>query len=96
MTCNDCIKILQEAAPLIKDQYGVKSLILFGSTARGTNIENSDVDLFVEMPPKALLFVRLGNYLENLLGKSVDLVLKKRNLRPFLLQEIKRDGITIF
>lgn len=96
MNRSDCIEILKQAEPLIREQYGVKSLALFGSTARGTNTEDSDIDLFVDMPPKALMLVRLGNYLESILGKSVDLVLQKKNIRPFLLYEIKRDGITIF
>ena len=96
MTREKCIEILSKAAPHIKEKYGVKSLSLFGSTARGTNTEESDIDLFVDMPPKALMLVGLGDYLEELLGTSVDLVRSSNFLRPFLLKEIKRDGITIF
>ena len=96
MIREDCIAKLKEAEPYIRETYEVKSMQMFGSTARGTNTPDSDVDLFVDMPPKWLLLVRLGKYLENLLGTSVDLVRSKENLTPFFLKEVKRDGITIF
>lgn len=96
MTKNECIEILKQAEPYIRETYEVKSMQMFGSTARGTNTPESDVDLFVDMPPKMTYLVRLGNYLEELLGKSVDLVLPSSRPNAFLLNEIKRDGITIF
>ncbi|MDE5555281.1 MAG: nucleotidyltransferase domain-containing protein, partial [Muribaculaceae bacterium] len=37
-----------------RTDYGVKSLRVFGSVARGDDRCNSDVDLFVDMPPRAL------------------------------------------
>ena len=96
MTREEYITKLKEAEPYIKENYEVKSMCMFGSTARGTNTPESDVDLFVDMPPKMSHLVRLGNYLEELLGKSVDLVLPSSRPNAFLLNEIKRDGITIF
>lgn len=69
---------------------------LFGSMARGDNRAGSDADIFVEMPPKALKIVALKNYLQNLLGISVDLIRRHPHLDSFLLNEIERDGINIF
>ena len=96
MTREEYIAKLKEAEPYIRETYEVKSMQMFGSTARGTNTPESDVDLFVDMPPKMPYLVRLVNYLEELLGKSVDLVLPSGRPNAFLLNEIKRDGITIF
>ena len=96
MTREEYIAKLKEAEPYIRETYEVKSMCMFGSTARGTNTPESDVDLFVDMPPKMSYLVRLVNYLEDLLGKSVDLVLPSNRPNAFLLNEIKRDGITIF
>lgn len=96
MTRNDCIEILKQAEPYIRKTYEVQSMQMFGSTARGTNTEESDIDLYVDMPPKMTYLVRLSKYLEELLGKSVDLVLPSKSPDTFLLNEIKRDGITIF
>ncbi len=91
-----CIDTLTKASDKLRTEYGVKSLCVFGSVARGEDKSSSDVDLFVDMPPKALKMVALKLYLQNILGRSVDIVRSRTNLDPFLLSEINKDGITIF
>ncbi len=55
---------------------GVKSLALFGSTARGTAGPESDADFLVEFegPPSFDRYADLMDLLERLLGLSVDLI----------------------
>ena len=57
--------------------YGVKTIRLFGSVARGEAGERSDVDLLVEFEPSAHIgmfeFSRLRRELSRLLGCDVDL-----------------------
>ena len=91
-----CIDTLKKAADKLRTEYGVKSLRVFGSVARGEDTVLSDVDLFVDMPPKALRIVALKHYLQNILGRSVDIVRYRATLDPFLMSEINKDGITIF
>lgn len=93
---NECIEKILNNAAYIRTQYGVESLCLFGSVARGDNNESSDIDLLVQMPPKALKMVALKDFLQQLLGVSVDLVRRHANLSPFFSKEIARDGILIF
>jgi predicted nucleotidyltransferase len=77
------------------EQFGVKSVALFGSVARGEGTSNSDVDILVEFDPAVrgiglLAFARLRFRLENLLGRRVDLVTPKalkRQLRDGILKE---------
>ena len=57
--------------------------------------DDSDVDIYVEMPPKFFLIVRLKAYLEALLGCPVDIIRKHQHLNPFLLKEIEKDGIEV-
>jgi predicted nucleotidyltransferase len=67
-------QILQIAA-----QNGVKRLRVFGSVARGTEDEQSDIDFLVELAPDRSL-LDLGNFLyevRSLLGKEVDVVTEK-------------------
>ena len=90
------IDILTNAADKLRTEYGVRSLRVFGSVARGEDDSNSDVDLFVDMPPKALKMVALKHYLQDILGRGVDLIRFRSSLDPFLLSEINKDGITIF
>ena len=91
-----CIELLTEATPYIRSEFGVRTMRMFGSMARGEEYEGSDVDIFVEMPPKALKVVGLKQYLQELLGRAVDVVRSHSHLDPFLANEINRDGITIF
>ena len=66
-------------------RYQVRELLLFGSGARGTLRESSDVDLLVEFEPEAVVgllrFHQLQQELERLFGRPVDLV-PKRGLNP--------------
>ena len=48
MTKDDCIRLLKEYMDVLKADYGIKSISLFGSTARGEQTANSDIDLFVD------------------------------------------------
>ena len=69
---------------------------LFGSVAKDEHHEDSDVDLFVVMPPKAYTLCAAADYLESIIGKSVDLVRHHLNMRPFFLNQINKYGIDIY
>lgn len=91
----ECISRLTAAAPYIHTEFGVESMQLFGSMARGNNRSDSDVDIIVEMPPKMLLVSGLHDYLESLLKTSVDLVRRHSNMSVKFLSNISRDAIKI-
>ena len=95
-TRQQCIDRLTQAAPYIRREFGVTSLCLFGSMARGDNRPDSDVDVFVEMPPKLYPILKLKHYLEDLLGVTVDVVRRHNNLSDFFIKEVDRDGLYIF
>lgn len=72
--------------------FGVKSLALFGSVARGEVRPESDLDILVEFSDPATFdgYMELKFFLEELLGCSVDLVTQKAlkpRLRPYVEQE---------
>lgn len=94
-TRQQCIEKLTEATPYIRKEFEVKSLCLFGSMARGDNSLHSDVDVFVDMPPKMRLVLGLKRFLEDLFGTNVDLIRRHRNLRPFFLSQIEKDAIYV-
>ena len=95
-TKGEYIDILQRHADDLRNQFGITSLCLFGSVARGENKEGSDVDVYVTMPPVFYNYVAAAEYLEQLLGCNVDLVRNHRNIRPFFRKQIERDGIIVF
>ena len=95
-TRQECIALLTQASPYIRKEFDVASMCLFGSMARGENNADSDVDVCVEMPPKALKVVALKYFLQDLLGVAVDIIRRTPRLDTLLIQEIERDGIYIF
>lgn len=88
-------KITSTVFPILK-RAGVTRSAVFGSFARGTQRNDSDVDIVVEMPRKATLFdfIRLKLALENALEKKVDLV-EYDSIKPHLRESILKDQITI-
>lgn len=73
-------------------QFGVKSIAVFGSVVREEARSDSDIDILVEfdLPIGFLKFFRLQHYLEDLLGRRVDLATPaalKRQLRDRILKE---------
>ena len=85
---------LNAEAPGLKRKYGVKSLAVFGSMARGDDHEGSEVDMLVtfEGPATVDNFMRLKLDLEDLFGRRVDL-LTPRCLSPETTDEIDTDAI---
>jgi len=75
-------------------RLGVKSLALFGSTARGDARPDSDVDLLVEFdhPVGLFAFLELKGYLEHILGRPVDLVTPNA-LRPDFREAVLREAV---
>ncbi|MBV6396690.1 MAG: hypothetical protein HFACDABA_02290 [Anaerolineales bacterium] len=75
------------------EKLGVKSLSLFGSVARGEATKNSDVDILVEFKGRATFdrYMDTKFYLEDLLGRKVDLVTPKAikpRMKPYIMQEL--------
>ena len=75
-------------------KFGVHSLSIFGSIVRNQARKNSDVDILVnfEKPVGLFEFARLKLYLEELLGREVDLVTPEA-LRKELREDILKEAI---
>lgn len=90
----DIVRILREHREELAREYKVKEIGIFGSYVRGTQRVTSDVDILVDFSevPSLLRFIRLENYLSDLLGVKVDLVMKQ-SLRRHIGQAILREVI---
>jgi uncharacterized protein len=74
------------------ENFGVKSIAIFGSVARNEARGDSDVDVLVEfaVPVGFFELIRLERHLGNLFGRRVDLTTPgglKRQLRDRILRE---------
>lgn len=96
MKSTDAVRLLAESKPVLSERFGVKDLALFGSTARGSAGVASDVDVLVAFdgPATSARYFGVQFYLEDLLGRPVDLVTDKA-LRPELRQFVEREAIHV-
>ena len=80
----------------LREKFKVKNIGVFGSYVRGEQKGSSDVDVLVEFddPIGLFEFMKLENYLSDLLGVKVDLVSKKA-LKPHIGERILEEVIMI-
>jgi Predicted nucleotidyltransferases len=89
----DIQAILQEHKNYLAEKFGVIEIAIFGSYARNEQREDSDIDLIVDFKKGWKTFdnyMNLKFYLEELLGKKVDLVIKSAinsRIKPFIIEE---------
>jgi uncharacterized protein len=96
MNRQTAIDLLTTHKPHLQHQFGVRGLALFGSTARGTAGEGSDVDVLVSFscPASSKQYFGAQFYLEDLFKCPVDLVTDKalrKELRPY----VERDAVPV-
>lgn len=97
MEKDKCIMKLKDYMTILKEKYGISSLVLFGSTARGEQIEKSDIDIFVEtQAANPFLLQDAKEFLEKEMGTPVDIIRNHENLNPRLRKRILKDGIKIY
>ena len=87
---------LNAQAADLKKRYGLHSLALFGSMARGDDHQGSDVDILASFDGPATFdrYMGLKLELEDLLGRPVDLG-TPQTLRPELRARVEKDLIRV-
>lgn len=91
---------LPEIKSLLK-KYDVKEAYLFGSAAKSTLKEDSDVDFLVNFANKTDFETYGNNYfdllyaLQDLLKRNVDLVAEETLSNPFLIESINQNKIRL-
>ncbi len=82
------LEALRRARKRYQDRLAIHRLGLFGSYASGTARQDSDVDVLVDFENVTFdNFMDLKLYLEDQLGKKVDLVMS-RNIKPRLRENV--------
>jgi uncharacterized protein len=93
MERKEALRILAEHARELRETFGITTLALFGSTARGEGAPESDVDILVEFAgsPTFSGYMDLKFRLEDLFDRRVDLVtysgLRER-VRPYVEKDL--------
>ena len=85
--------VLKDIAAFAENN-SVEKVVLFGSRARGTNTERSDVDLAVYGGNFDSFYWNITENVNSLL--SFDVINADKNISDELKKEIARDGIVIY
>ncbi len=92
----EVLELLTARRDELVQRFGVRSLALFGSLARDEARPDSDVDVLVEFDGPTTFDAHMGLlvYLEDLLGRRVDVVTAK-GLKPRMRPLIDRDLVRV-
>ncbi len=88
---------IQDILVPIFREYNIRKAVLFGSYAKGSAKDKSDIDLLVDSGLKGLAFFGLLEDVVNALGKDVDLLDTSQVISDSDIEnEIKATGIVIY
>jgi len=95
-TAEEIKKIIAEYRPFLKEKFAVSTIALFGSYLKGEQDEKSDIDILVNFSRAVDLFefIELENYLSEILGNKVDLVMKDA-LKTRIKEQILNESVVI-
>jgi len=96
MNRTQTLNLLSQHKEVLTQRFGVARLALFGSVARDTATPESDVDILVgfDGPASSRRYFGVQFYLEDLLGRPVDLVAEKA-LRPELRPYVEAEAVNV-
>ena len=88
------LKEIRRNMRVLREQYGVRSIGVFGSYARGEQRRRSDLDIIVDYyeVPSLFEFVSLRDYLCKLTGRKVDLV-RAPALKPPISKQVLKEAV---
>ncbi len=84
---------LRELKPMLRHEYAVKQIGVFGSISEGSFSDESDIDILVELErPIGWKFFSLELYLEQVFKRRIDLVTEnalKEEVKDKILARVK-------
>ncbi|MDA8406171.1 MAG: nucleotidyltransferase domain-containing protein [Deltaproteobacteria bacterium] len=96
MSSKEILLILKDYKKEKGHDYGIIDLGIFGSTARGEDNEDSDIDVVIRFQrPNLFDMAGIKFDLEERLLKTVDLVSYRENMNLFLKQRIDKDAVYV-
>lgn len=92
---DDILFKLRSLKSQLAKNYPIAAMALFGSFSRGDQLDNSDIDILVELNGKiGSRFIDLAEELESALGRKVDLI-SKNGIKKRYYNSIEEDLIYV-
>ncbi|MBD3840200.1 MAG: nucleotidyltransferase domain-containing protein [Campylobacterales bacterium] len=94
MDKQEILQKLSQEKEYIQHHFEVDKIGIFGSYAKDTQTENSDIDIYVEFKHKTFRNISgLWVYLENLYNKKIDLLHKHKQSHGAIFESIQKEVI---
>lgn len=93
-TTNEYLTRIRQFKQDFAEKYGIISIGIFGSVARGEQQEGSDLDIFVELEePDPFIMFDIKEELERICNCKIDLLRLRKGLCSLISKRIEQDGI---
>lgn len=94
---DDIVSFLRRQKEFFKREFMVKKIGVFGSYARGSVHEESDIDIVVELgKPDLFYMIGIKQTVEEAFGHKVDIVRLRENMNKALKRRIEQDVIYVW
>ena len=96
MQTEEILEKLREYKAEKADVYGIETLGLFGSCARGEQLPDSDIDVCIKLKhPDLFNMSGIQEELESIFKSKVDLVSLGAIFRPVFKKNLERDAVYV-
>jgi uncharacterized protein len=96
MERNEIIRTLRGFMDMNKDRYEIIRIGVFGSAARGSMNEHSDIDVVVELgKPDLFYLIGIKQDLEEKFHRPVDIVRYRDRMNAFLKKRIDKEAVYV-
>jgi predicted nucleotidyltransferase len=93
---NEILSALYSYKNKYQHQYGIETIGIFGSYAKNTATEKSDIDVFIKLKHSNLfLLSRIRIELEELFGRHTDLIQLRDKMNLYLKKHIEEEAISV-
>lgn len=95
-TTAEILDILRDFKTHYAEKYGIITLGLFGSAARGEHDEKSDIDICIKLQePNYFIMLDIKEDLEKILSTKVDIISLGALMRNFFRKNLEQDAVYI-
>jgi len=96
MERNEIIRTLRGFMDMYKDRYEIIRIGVFGSAARDSMNEHSDIDVVVELGKQDLFnIIGIKQDLEEQFSKPVDVISYREKMNQFLKKRIDKEAVYV-
>jgi len=95
-TTDEILNFLRAQKDFFKKEFKVKKIGFFGSHAKDSPYEGSDIDIVVELEkPDLFYLIGIKQAIEESLGNKVDIIRLRDKMNKMLRKKIERDVIYV-